>query len=85
MDVYKGAVFPPNEAERMETFNAIGLGSAPQDPTTARLCHVLSKLLQVHLVFILRAGMVVFMDALSPFLAHARCQQLMEVISPSSI
>ena len=47
MDHYKGAVFPPNEAERMETFNAIGLGNAPHDPTTARLCHVLSKLLQV--------------------------------------
>lgn len=49
MDVYKGAVFPPNEADRMETFNAIGMGSAPHDPMTARLCYVLSKLLQVHL------------------------------------
>lgn len=48
MDVYKGAVFPPNEADRMEAFNAIGLGTAPHDPTTARLCHLLSKLLQVH-------------------------------------
>lgn len=48
MDVYKGAVFPPNEAERMEAFSAIGLGTAPHDPTTARLCHLLSKLLQVH-------------------------------------
>ena len=48
MDVYKGAVFPPNEADRMEAFSAIGLGTAPHDPMTARLCHLLSKLLQVH-------------------------------------
>ncbi|KAL3152207.1 hypothetical protein ABBQ32_001294 [Trebouxia sp. C0010 RCD-2024] len=47
VDVYKGAVFPPNETERMEAFSAIGLGTAPHDPTTARLCHLLSKLLQV--------------------------------------
>ena len=47
VDHFKGAVLPPNEAERMEAFNAIGLGNAPHDPTTARLCHVLSKLLQV--------------------------------------
>lgn len=76
MDVYKGAVFPSNEAERMETFNAIGLGSAPHDPTTARICHVLSKLLQVYLGFILRAGVVASLDAITPLLSHARCQQL---------
>ena len=61
--MYKGAVFPPNEAERMESFSAIGLGSAPHDPTTARLCHVLSKLLQVHLGCTLHAGMIIGLDA----------------------
>ncbi len=47
MDHYKGAVPPPNESERMEAFNSIGLANAPHDPTTARLAYVLAKLLQV--------------------------------------
>lgn len=56
--MYKGAVFPPNEADRMETFNAIGMGGAPHDPMTARLCYVLSKLLQVKFGCMLSGGMV---------------------------
>ena len=60
----------------METFNAIGLGSAPHDPATARLCHVLSKLLQVHLAFIKCAGMVMCLSALTLLLLHAMHQQL---------
>ena len=44
---YKGAVPPHNEVERMEAFNAIGLANAPQNPSTARIAHVLAKLLEV--------------------------------------
>ena len=47
VDEYKGAVPPHNEAERMEAFNAIGLANAPQNPSTARIAHVLAKLLEV--------------------------------------
>lgn len=83
MDVYKGAVFPPNEAERMETFNAIGLGSAPHDPTTARICHVLSKLLQVYLGFILHAFGATSLDVITPLSSNARCQQLTVLVFSS--
>ena len=48
VDEYKGAVPPPNELERMEAFNAIGLTNAPQNPLTGRIAHVLAKLLQVN-------------------------------------
>ena len=47
MDKYKGAVPPHNETERMEAFTGIGLNDAPHNPLTARLAHVLAKLLQV--------------------------------------
>ncbi|DBA81747.1 hypothetical protein WJX77_001163 [Trebouxia sp. C0004] len=47
VDHYKGAVPPHNETERMEAFTGIGLKNAPHNPLTARLAHVLAKLLQV--------------------------------------
>lgn len=47
VDHYKGAVPPHNETERMEAFTGIGLDNAPHNPLTARLAHVLAKLLQV--------------------------------------
>jgi len=47
VDHYKGAVPPHNETERMEAFTGIGLSNAPHNPLTARLAHVLAKLLQV--------------------------------------
>ena len=44
---YKGAVPPPTEVARIEAFIAIGLANSPQNPSTARIAHVLAKLLEV--------------------------------------
>lgn len=52
MDFYKGPVPPLNEVERMLAFTTLDLANKPSNPTTARLCHVLAKLLKVHLAFI---------------------------------
>ena len=35
----------------MLAFNALDLANRPANPTTARLCHVLAKLLQVYTLF----------------------------------